>query len=224
MTFSLVARCERTGMVGMVVSSSSPCVAARCCWVRAGAGAVATQNITDPGLGVLGLQMLAHGYGARGVLDALVGVGEYPAYRQLAVVDRHGDTAHHSGARVLGRHAAAEGRQCVAAGNLLKNTRVPRAMVDAFGQCDGEHLVERLLRGLEAGLAAGGEEGAVHSVGLKVAHEHEWPIADLRVDWHEQPIAEVRRVWDVYGPQMNDYVERALDPTRAPSYGVPGDP
>ena len=57
MTFSITARCERTGMFGISVSSSSICVAARCgTWVRAGVGAVATQNITDPRLGDLGLR------------------------------------------------------------------------------------------------------------------------------------------------------------------------
>ena len=35
-TFSLVGRCERTGMFGAVVTSSSPAVAARCAWARAG--------------------------------------------------------------------------------------------------------------------------------------------------------------------------------------------
>jgi uncharacterized Ntn-hydrolase superfamily protein len=45
-----------------------------------------------------------------------------------------------------------------------------------------------------------------------------WPIVDLRVDWHEEPIAELRRVWEIYQPQMGDYLTRALDPASAPSY------
>ena len=223
MTFSLAARCATSGQFGLVVTSSSPCVAARCCWVRAGAGAVASQNVTDPGLGVLGLEMLAAGYTARGVRDALVAVGDYPEHRQLTVVDRDGNTAHHSGSRTLGRHATAQGYDCVAAGNLLRDAAVPVAMVAAFESAAGQPLVERLLLAVEGGLAAGGEEGDVRTGGLKVADRHPWPICDLRVDWHEQPIAELRRVWDVYRPQMADYVTRALDPTRAPSYGVPGD-
>ena len=224
MTFSLAARCARSGQFGLVVTSSSPCVAARCCWVRGTAGAVASQNITDPGLGVLGLDMLAQGYGAAKVRDALVAAGEHPDYRQLTVIDREGCTAHHSGARTLGRHAVAEGRDCVAAGNLLQSDGVPAAMVAGFEASAGEHLVERLLRAVEAGLAAGGEEGDVRSVGLKVAQAHSWPIADLRVDWHDQPITALRALWDVYRPQMDAYVTRALDPRDAPSYGVPGDP
>ena len=51
-----------------------------------------------------------------------------------------------------------------------------------------------------------------------------WPVVDLRVDWAEHdPIGQLERLWLAYKPQMQDYVTRALDPTRAPSYGVPGD-
>src|SRR4029079_5095648 len=76
----------------------------------------------------------------------------------------------------------------------------------------------RALRGVEAGLAAGGEEGRVRSAGMLVADRWTWPIVDLRVDWHEEPIAELRRVWEIYQPQMGDYLTRALDPASAPSY------
>lgn len=60
--------------------------------------------------------------------------------------------------------------------------------------------------------------------GLAIADRHPWPVADLRVDWHEEPIAELRRLWELYEPQMADYLTRALDPPAAPAYGVPGDP
>jgi uncharacterized Ntn-hydrolase superfamily protein len=111
----------------------------------------------------------------------------------------------------------------VAAGNLLSSARVPEAMIEAFLARAGEHMAERLLGAVEAGLAAGGEVGPVRSVGMVVVDRWPWPIVDLRVDWHEEPIAELRRVWDVYRPQMGDYLTRALDPSAAPSYGVPGD-
>ena len=58
---------------------------------------------------------------------------------------------------------------------------------------------------------------------MKLVREVAWPVADLRVDWHDEPIAELRALWDVWRPQMDDYVTRALDPRSAPSYGVPGD-
>src|SRR5258707_9670058 len=92
MTFSLTARCPETGMLGMVISSSSPAVAARCVHVRASVGAVASQNITDPRLGQIGLDLLARGLSATEVSDALVASTPFIAYRQLAVVDAAGPT------------------------------------------------------------------------------------------------------------------------------------
>ncbi|MBC6440116.1 MAG: DUF1028 domain-containing protein [Rhodospirillales bacterium] len=224
MTFSLTARCARTGMFGVVVTSSSPAVAARCAWVRGHVGAVASQNITDPGLGLMGLDLLGQGYGARKAMEIMVAAREYSEARQLAIVDRLGHTAHHSGSGTLGTNNVAQGENAVAAGNLLSTPKVPVAMVEAFEAHADDHLAERLLKGVEAGLDAGGEEGDVKSAGVTVCHEHDWPICDLRVDWHDEPIAALRRVWDVYRPQMDAYIMRALDPRDTPSYGVPGDP
>ena len=77
---------------------------------------------------------------------------------------------------------------------------------------------------MQAGLAAGGEAGPVHSAGLKLVRDVPWPVADLRIDWTEGcPIAALATAWEVYKPQMDAYVTRALDPSAAPSYGVPGD-
>jgi uncharacterized Ntn-hydrolase superfamily protein len=63
----------------------------------------------------------------------------------------------------------------------------------------------------------------VHSAGLSVVREVPWRETDLRVDWSDQPIADLRALVDLWLPQRDDYVTRALDPTAAPSYGVPGD-
>lgn len=224
MTFSLAAKCERTGAFGITVSSSSVCVTSRCAWVRASAGAVGSQNITDPSLGLLGLDLLQQGKTAEQVIHSLKSAGQYPEYRQLTVVDRDGGTAHHSGANTLGNHAVATGRCCVAAGNLLSHESVPATMVAAFESQPELELPERLLRALEAGEGAGGEAGAVRSAGLRVVHALPWPVVDLRVDWNDEPVAELRRIWQVYAPQMQDYITRASNPSAAPAYGVPGDP
>ena len=221
MTFSLVARCAQTGQFGMVISSSSPAVAARCAHVRAGVGAVASQNVTDPALGPLVLDQLAAGLSAAGALAAVTAGRPHIDWRQLLVVDGQGRTAIHSGRQVLGVWGEAQGTDCAAGGNLLAQDGVPAAMVTAFGAAKG-HLAERLMQALEAGLAAGGEAGPVHSAGLKVADRLSWPLVDLRIDWAEAPIAMLRVAWDIYAPQMTAYVQRAEDPTGAPSYGVPG--
>jgi uncharacterized Ntn-hydrolase superfamily protein len=97
-------------------------------------------------------------------------------------------------------------------------------MVDAFVVDDTPHLGDRLIASMQAALAAGGEEGQVHSAGMLLVRDVGWPVADLRVDWHEaDPIGELRRLWQLWQPQMDAYVERALNPSSAPSYGVPGD-
>ena len=81
-----------------------------------------------------------------------------------------------------------------------------------------KHLGERLLTGLAAGLEAGGETAPVRSAGLYVVERFVWPVIDLRVDWHDAPIAELQKVFNEYFPQMNDYIQRAVDPTGAPGY------
>ena len=221
MTFSIAARCARTGQLGIAVSSSSPAVGARCAHVRAGIGAVGSQNITDPRLGPMALDLMAGGVSARGALEALAGA--HIAYRQLVAVDAAGGTWVRSGSQTLGVFGGAEGRDCAAAGNMLAHDGVPEAMVRAFEGAEGE-LGGRLMAGLEAGLAAGGEAGPVHSAALVVAESEAWPLVDLRVDWDEaDPIGRLRGLWELWAPQMHDYVQRALDPARSPSYGVPGD-
>jgi uncharacterized Ntn-hydrolase superfamily protein len=223
MTFSIAARCVDTGMFGMAVSSSSPAVAARCAHARAGIGAFGTQNITDPRLGPQGLDLMAKGAGAEQAIATLKLSAPHIAFRQLIAVDAKGGTAAHSGDRTLGTHATAQTLNAVAAGNLLRDEEIPAKMVAAFQRAQG-HLAERLLTAMEAALAAGGEEGPVHSAGMLLVRDVPWPVADLRVDWCDgDPVADLRRLWEIYKPQLEDYVTRALNPTAAPTFGVPGD-
>lgn len=225
MTFSIAGRCARSGAFGVAITTSSIAVGARCPHARAGVGAVATQNVTDPNLGPLLLDLMAQGLSARDSIDRIIRDRPHIEYRQLTAVDRNGLSASWSGRNILGVHAVSEQRDCVAAGNLLKSASLATVMTDAFAANTDQHLAERLLRSLEAGLASGGEEGPVHSAALIVYHEQEFPLVNLRVDWDdENPIKVLRRLWEDYKPQMGAYLQRAIDPTQAPSYGVPGDP
>lgn len=225
MTFSIAGRCARTGMLGIAMSTSSIAVAARCPFARAKVGAVSTQNVTDPRLGPKGLDLLQEGMPAPEAMQRLLAHVPHKEYRQVAMIDAHGRTAHWTGAHALGTHGAAEAKDCVAAGNLLHNAGVPRAMAKSFEGNGDLVMPERLLIALEEGVVAGGEQGPVHSAALLVMHEQSWPLVDLRVDWaDEDPIGQLRRLWEAYQPQMHDYVTRALDPAAAPRYGVPGDP
>jgi uncharacterized Ntn-hydrolase superfamily protein len=224
MTFSLLACCPETRRLGMVISSSSPAVAARCAHAAARTGVAATQNITDPALGPALLRALAGGLDAASAMARVVADARFVEYRQLLVVDAEGRVAAFSGAKVLGIWGVAEGAGVIAAGNLLAQDGVPRAMVAAFEAEEGE-FGNRLIAALRAGRDAGGEAGPVHSAGLLLVDRESWPAAELRCDWLDDgcPIEAVARAWEVYAPQMQAYVQRARDPRLAPSYGVPGE-
>lgn len=224
MTFSIVARCARTGQFGMAIASSSPAVAARCAYARAGVGAVASQNVTNPALGPRVLELMAAGDSAAQAVASTRDSDAFPECRQLLAVDDRGQVAIHSGSKALGIWAEAMGAGCAAGGNMLADAGVPVAMIAGFEAAEGP-LGDRLIAAMQAGLALGGEVGPVHSAGLLIVDRETWPYAELRCDWEPDgcPVAHIARAWQVYRPQADDYVTRALNPAAAPSYGVPGD-
>jgi uncharacterized Ntn-hydrolase superfamily protein len=194
MTFSLVGRCDRTGAVGAVIASASMAVAARCAAVRAGAGAVCSQSTTDPRLREALLEAMASGAAASDALDAA------------------GGSACYSGELALGDAADVCAPGAAAAGNLLADQGVPAAMLAAFGDAAGASLGDRLLAALRAGLAAGGEVSPVRSAGMVIAGSVPWPVTDLRVDWHDDPVGQLAGLWQIWQPQAESYVQRALRP------------
>ena len=223
MTLSIAAYDETTGQLGAAVASSSISVASRCLHWRRGTGIALSQNITDPRLGPRMLALLEDGVEVRAAIDAVVHSTAHIRFRQLGLVDALGNTGTYTGKGVLGCFASAEGRHCVAAGNLLANDSVPAAMVETFEQSVAG-FGARLLAALQAGVDAGGEAGPLHSAGLLIGGEPSWPLAELRIDWDEDPLPKMHAGWQVYEPQIDDYVTRAYAPDDAPSYGVPGDP
>lgn len=225
MTFSVAGRCARTGMFGVAITTSSIAVGSRCPHVRVGTGAVATQNITDPQLATLVLDAMQKGQDAATAVAHVVKDREHVDYRQLTAIDSNGNTAHFTGGNILGIHCVNESTDCVAAGNMLANDKIASAITDRFTSNSDAHLAERLLSAIEHGLASGGEAGPVHSAALLVADTMPFPLVDLRVDWDDNnPVAQLRKLWTDYEPQMLDYLNRAINPTAAPSYGVAGDP
>ena len=210
-------------MFGLAISSSSPAVAARCAYARAGVGAVASQNVTDPTLGPLALDLMQSGVSVSKAIETVRDQGKFIEYRQVLAVDKTGETAIHSGPNSLGIWTQAQGSNVASGGNMLANNGVPQAVVDGFLASTG-HLGDRLIAAMQAGLAAGGEAGPLHSAGMLIVDKVAWPVAELRCDWTEDcPIKNIAMAWDVYKPQLDAYVQRAIDPREAPSYGVPGD-
>ncbi len=211
-TFSLVGRCERTGMLGVVVSTHAIAGGARCPHVRAGVGAIATQAITDPRLGPLVLDLLEAGFSAEAALAAAVAATPKPEYRQIGVVDWNGKGAAHTGEANKGWAGHIVGEHFVSLGNNLVSEETVRAMADVFQQTAELDLEERLLRGIEAGRDAGGQNGGQRSAGLTVYGKEPYPWVDLRVDAHDEPIAELRRVYEIYRPTREYFSKRVQVP------------
>lgn len=215
MTFSLVARCARTGMLGAVVTTSSIAVGSRCPYAQAGVGAVLTQNRTDPRLGPLAIDLLARGFCAEEAMRAIVAATPHRHWRQLAIIDAVGRTATYSGDSVRGEKGEAQGRDCASIANIVRSAEIPRVMVARFETSPDLPLARRLIDALAAGEAAGGEIAPVTSAALLIAHKEAFAYVDLRVDDHRQPITELARLWSLYEAEADPYVVRAIDPERA---------
>lgn len=212
MTFSIVAREPDASLFGIAMASSSPAAAARCAHARAGVGAVVTQNITNPALGPAVLELLQRGRQADAAVEIALATEPYASYRQLLAIGPSGPAVIHSGSHVSGVHGEAIGKHAAAAGTLLASPGVPGAMLESFEQAKG-YFGNRLLTALHAALIAGGEAGPIHSASLLIVRDIAWPIVDLRVDWTEDdPIAALFATWDVYVPQIEDYVQQAWRP------------
>jgi len=215
-TFSFIGRCRRTGALGVVTSTGEMAVGSRVPFVRTGIGAVATQALTDPRLGPMGLDLLARGTPAEAVLGALVDADPHIESRQLAVVDAQGRAAARTGANNSDWKGHHIGDGFVAMGNRLTSGDVVDAMTASFAGSEPLALEARLMRAIEAGRDAGGQHGGQRSAAILVCHELDYPIVDLRADDYDDPVAELRRLFDLYEPRIPYYRVRAADPTVGP--------
>jgi uncharacterized Ntn-hydrolase superfamily protein len=198
-TYSLVARDAETGELGVAVQSCSFGTGRVVPWAAAGVGAVATQSFTLPSYGPLGLGALRDGAAPVEALAALVAADELRELRQVALVDRHGRTASHTGAACIPAAGAQAGDGFSAQGNMLRSDEVWQAAAEGFEGATGT-LAERLLAGLDAAEAAGGDfRGSQAGAILVVPGEGAGEIwgeraVDVRVDDHPEPLRELRRL------------------------------
>ncbi len=167
---------------------------------------MATQSIADLSYGRLGLALMQAGKSAPQALAALVAADPDEDVRQVAMVDREGRVAAHTGARCIDAAHHIEGDGWSVQGNLLSGVEVVEAMAEAYSAAlDAKvgDLSERLLRTLEAAQEAGGDVRGRQSAGLLVVPgpddplRRENPITDLRVDDSDHPLMELRRLLTV---------------------------
>jgi uncharacterized Ntn-hydrolase superfamily protein len=212
-TFSLIGRCERTGMFGVAIATSEMAVGSRCIHVAPGVGAVVTQASTNPRLGHLGLNLLRAGYSAARVLEEIAASDQFVEHRQLGCLDLSGLAAARTGSENKPWAGHRVDRNVVVTANAVVSAQVVEGMFDAFQKGAELALWERLLRALEAGKAAGGQPNGETSSGLYVVDREPYAMVDLRVDLHPAPVAELRRLADAYFPLVPYYNLRPRDPS-----------
>ncbi len=219
-TFSITGRDEGTGALGVCVQTSAIAVGSRCPYAKAHVGALCSQSLTNPRFGPLALQLLESGYTAIKVVQELEASDPYIERRQVGIVDRDGHSAARTGSDASQWAGQVTGRNFAAIGNGLVGPQVVEAMAKAFQDNGGEDLEERLVRAIEAGQAAGGENEDhltdSNSAALLVYDHDSYPRVDLRVD--DMPTIateELRRLFDRYKPRIRYLQLRAVDPEAA---------
>ena len=213
MTFTVIGLCRRTGKTGFCQATSTPAVGWRISDVVLGKGVVTVQAHGDYRQLQLAKRLLAFGHSPAKVIKELGESDRYFDYRQVAVLDCYGNSAVFTGKKARPWAGEVVGTDHVATGNVLVGAGVVKAMSEAFLSSEREELEERLLRAIEAGRDAGGQEEGQTSCALVVHERHEFPIVNLRVDVSLEPEAEMRRIFDWFRPLIPYYVERTLDPS-----------
>lgn len=218
MTFSIVARCPQSGHFGIAAVTALPAVGKLVTHAHPHAGAVATQALLNPYLGIDGVQMLREGAGAAEVKAALCARDPRIEARQFGIVDAAGRAVTHTGAENLAWAGALTGEGYAVQGNRLAGAHVVHAIADAFAREPGASLPSRLIAALEAGAAAGGDLEGERSATIYIVADEEYPLWDIRVDEHNEPIAELRRLHDIFARDLLPHIRKM--PSRADPGGA----
>lgn len=202
MTFSIVARCPRTGQFGVAAATAMPAVGKLLSHAAAGAGALATQAQVNPYLGLDGLALLRQGLSARQVLERLKTTDPCMELRQCALIDAQGDSLCWTGEKCIPWAGSLAGEQFSVQGNRLVGPQVLDAVAEAFRHAEKRPLIERLIEALAAGDRCGGDRHGESSAVIYVVDQEEYPLWDIRVDHHLDPVAELRRLHKVFAREV----------------------
>ncbi|MFT7389803.1 MAG: putative Ntn-hydrolase superfamily protein [Paracoccaceae bacterium] len=218
MTFSIIARCERSGAFGAAITTSDLAVGARCVRLSHGRGAVLSQHRTDSRLGDLGIARIDLGASADEAVTAICTSTPDIEWRQIGVLDASGRASVYHGRRMYSIHTHSVGRNCLALGNILGNGDVTARMAAGFAADPGAPLSARLMHALIAGRDAGGEvTGTLRSAALRVTAEHGIDECDLRVDISEaDAVGDLARLLDAWGGRGEALRRVALAPDSVP--------
>lgn len=220
MTYTVLARCPRTGHVGIGVATYSICVGQYCDGLQSRVGVTMTQAFVNQGNNGLAMRLLALGYTPARVMDELALNDPHHDYRQIAVIDHEGSVAAFTGPKTRGWSGHRIGDGFVAFGNVLAGPEVADAIAAGFAAQPNAPLENRLMRALESGRDSGGQRGAEghlteRSAALRVFSDFTYADLDLRVDLHDHAVDELRRCFEAYAPYRAYYRERGRDPVQA---------
>lgn len=195
MTYSIVARDPDTGWMGVGVQTCNLAVGTWVPWAQAGVGVVATQASAERRYGTRGLEMMAKGLSPAETLSTLLAADERRAFRQVAMLDRRGQIASHTGERVFPRSGSLIGEGFAVQANMMARDGVVETMAEAYGAVRGD-LAARILAALDGAERAGGDIRGRQTAALLIVEDRSdgFPLFDLRVDHHPQPITELRRL------------------------------
>ena len=219
MTFCIVARDSKTGLLGISQATNPISVGGRCPFIRANVGAVSTQAYTDPGLGPLAIELLTLGYSPEKVILELAASDKDFAWRQVGIVDRHGRVAVHTGAQCKTHSSSITGDGYVVMGNYLLTDRVVPAMNDAWLGSEGQLFEDRLMAVTIAARNEGGDLGGHRSSCMLVYDTEAYARTDLRIDFMPKragapdAVDALKEILDHWRPLIDYYKVRPHNPS-----------
>jgi uncharacterized Ntn-hydrolase superfamily protein len=218
MTWSIIARDEATGRIGIAVATCAFAVGSRVPHIRTGVGAVASQARSNPYFGPRGLALLAAGASAEDAIRMLMSADTGRDHRQVHVMDRNGNVAAATGTSCIPWCGHLVRETFSIAGNMLAGEDVILATADAYTGNADKPFARRLLAALRAGEAAGGDKRGKQSAALLIHDSEEYPLIDIRVDDHADPLAELTRLEAVHRQRSVHY--RRFGPSRENPAGL----
>jgi uncharacterized Ntn-hydrolase superfamily protein len=220
MTFTVIGHCPRTGRLGIGIATFSITVGMYCNGVKSRTGVTISQAFVNQSNNALVLRLLEQGFSPAAVMAQLEANDPDHEYRQIGIIDRDGRSVAYTGPKTRGWSGHKVGPGYVATGNGLVGPHVVDAIADGFMSEPDADLEHRLLLGIEAGRASGGQgteerRKTERSAALIVYGRHAWSDIDLRVDLHPTAIGELRRIWTEYKCYEAFYHERSANPRDA---------
>jgi uncharacterized Ntn-hydrolase superfamily protein len=218
MTWSIIARDNRTGQIGIAVATKFFAVGARVPHIAAGLGGVATQALVNPYYGIDGVKLLRKRREPRDIINTLIAADPGRESRQLHIMDADGRIASHTGRDCVDWCGHVEGKGFSIAGNMLAGAQVLDDTAKAYLANENLPFAQRLIAAMRAGEAAGGDKRGKQSAALLIHGEEEWSDLDLRVDDHADPLTELERLEQVSRERWVHF--RQFLPTRKNPAGI----